>query len=61
MICLIVMHLFFYFRLLAFLILNVANKITDENPLKAKLGNFFEEQGQQVLIVFGRGLRIMKV
>ena len=37
------MHLFFYFRLLA-LLLNVANKITDGNPLKAKLGIFVDEQ-----------------
>ena len=35
------MHLFFYFRLLAFLLLN----ITDGNPFKAKLGIFIEEQG----------------
>ena len=39
------MHLFFYFRLLAFLSLNVANEITDGNPLKAKLGIFIEDQG----------------
>ena len=39
------MHLFFYFRLLAFLLLNVANKIIDGNPFKAKLGIFIEEQG----------------
>ena len=39
------MHLFFYFCLLTFLLLNVANKITDGNPLKAKLSIFIEEQG----------------
>ena len=39
-----VTHLFFYFRLLAFLLLNVANKIADGNPLKAKLGICIEEQ-----------------
>ena len=39
------MHLIFYFRLLAFLLLNVANKTTNENQLKAKLGIFIEEQG----------------
>ena len=39
------MHLFFHFRLLAFLLLNVANKITDGNPLKSKLGIFIEVQG----------------
>ena len=33
------MHLFFYFRLS-----NVTNKITDGNPLKAKLDIFIEEQ-----------------
>ena len=38
------MHLFFYFLLLAFLLLNVANKITNGSPLKAKLGTFVEEQ-----------------
>ena len=37
-----VMLLFFYFRLLAFLLLNLANKITDGNPLKAELGIFIE-------------------
>ena len=42
------MH-FFFFRLMAFLLLNVANKITDGNPLKGKLGIFIEEQGPQVL------------
>jgi len=31
--------------LLAFLLLNVANKITDGNPLKTKLGIFIDEQG----------------
>ena len=55
------MHLFFYFRLLAFLLPKVANKISDGNPLKAELGIFIEEQGPQVLRVFGRGPRIMKV
>ena len=40
-----VMQLFFYFRLLAFLLSNVVNKITDENPLKAKLDIFIEEKG----------------
>ena len=39
------MHLFFYFRLLAFLLLNVVNTITDGNPLKIKLDIFTEEQG----------------
>ena len=39
------MYLFFYFRLLAFVLLNVANKITDGNPLKAKLGIFIKKQG----------------
>ena len=40
------MHLIFYFRLLAFLlILNIVNKTTNENQLKAKLGIFIEEQG----------------
>ena len=39
------MHLFFYFRLLALLLVNMANKITDGNLLKAKLGIFIEEQG----------------
>ena len=38
------MHLFFYLRLLAFLLLNLANKTTVGNPLKAKLGIFTEEQ-----------------
>ena len=38
------MHLFIYFRLLAFLLLNVANKITDKNPLTVKLDIFIEEQ-----------------
>ena len=38
-----VLHLSSYFRLLAFLLLNVANKITDKNPLKAKLSIFIEE------------------
>ena len=46
------MHLFFYCRSLAFLLLKVANKITES--LKAKLGIFVEEQGPQVLRVFGR-------
>ena len=59
--CLTVMHLFFYVRLLAFLLLNVANKITDGNLLKAKLDIFIEEQGPQVLRFFGRGPRIIKV
>ena len=31
--------------MLAFLLLNVANKITDGNLLKAKLGIFIKEQG----------------
>ena len=39
------MHLFFYFRLLALLLVNMANKITDGNLLKAKLGIFIEDQG----------------
>ena len=39
----------------------VANKITDGYLLKAKLGIFIEEQGPQVLRVFGRGPQIMKV
>ena len=39
------MYLFLYFRLLAFLLLNVANKIIDGNPLKAKLGILIKEQG----------------
>ena len=39
------MHLFFYFCLLAFLLLNVVNEITDGNPLKAKLGICIKEQG----------------
>ena len=39
------MHLFFHFRLLAILLFNVANKITDGNPLKAKLGIFIEKHG----------------
>ena len=56
-----VLHLFFYFRLLAILLLNVTNKITDGNPLKAKLGIFIEERGSQVLKIFGRGPPIMKV
>ena len=55
------MHLFFYVRLLAFLLLNVANKIIDGNLLKAKLGIFIEEQGPQVLRFFGRRLQIIKV
>ena len=38
------MHLFFYFRLLAILLSNKANKITDGNPSKAKLGIFIEEK-----------------
>ena len=38
------MHLFFYFHLLALLLLNRANKITDGNLLKAKLVIFIEEQ-----------------
>ena len=40
-----VTNLFFYFRLLAFLLLNVANKTTLENSLQAKLGTLIEEQG----------------
>ena len=55
------MHLFFYVRLLAFLLLNVSNKITDGNLLKAKLGIYIKEQGPQVLRFFGRGLQIIKV
>ena len=39
-----VIHLFFYFRLLAILLSNEANKITDGNPSKAKLGVFVEEK-----------------
>ena len=39
------MHLFFYFRLLFFFLLSLANKITDGNSLKAKLSTFIEEQG----------------
>ena len=38
------MHSFFCFRLLAFLFLNVANKLNDGNRLKIKLGIFIEEQ-----------------
>ena len=38
------LHLFFYFRLLAFLLLKVVNKITDGNPFKVKLSIFIEEQ-----------------
>ena len=38
------MHLFFYFCLLAFLLLNMANKITDGNLLKAKLDIFIKDQ-----------------
>ena len=37
-----VMHLFLYFPLLAFLLLNVANKISEENLSKAKLSIFIE-------------------
>ena len=48
------MHLFFYCRSLAFLLLKVVNKITDRRSLKAKLGIFVEEQRPQVLRVFGR-------
>ena len=55
------MHLFFYFRSLAFLLLNVANKIIEGNSLKAKLGIFIEEQGPQVWRVCKRGAQIMKV
>ena len=63
MICLILDYgrFVFYFGLLAFLLLNVANKIADENLLKAKLGIFIKEQGPQVLRVFGREPPIMKV
>ena len=39
-----VIHLFFYFRLLAFLLSNKAIKITDRNPSKAKLDIFIEEK-----------------
>ena len=39
-----VMHLFVYFYLLTLLSLSVASKITDGNPLKAKLDIFIEEQ-----------------
>ena len=39
------MHLFYYFGLLAFLLLNVANKLTDEHPSKTKLNIFNGEQG----------------
>ena len=56
-----IMHLFFYFRLLAFWLLKGANKITDGNPLKAILGSFVEQQGATMLRVFGKGARIMKV
>ena len=45
------MHLFCYFRLLAFFCL----------PLKAKLGIFIKEQGPQALKAFGRGPRLIKV
>ena len=45
------MHLFFYFRLLAFLLFNVANKITDGNPLKAKRGILIEEQEARIMKV----------
>ena len=38
------MHLFSYFYWLAFILLNVANKITDGHLLKAKLGIFIEER-----------------
>ena len=38
------MHLLFYFCLLAFLLLNVANRITDRKSLKPKVGIFIEEQ-----------------
>ena len=55
------MHLFFYFRLLAFLLLNMANKIADGNLLKATKGIFIEKQGSQVLRVFERGSQIIKV
>ena len=55
------MNLCFYFRLLAFRLSNVANKLIDLNLLKAKLGIFVEEQGPQGLRVFGMGIRIMKV
>ena len=40
----IVMHLFFQFRWLAFLLSNLENKITAGNPLKTKLRIFIEEQ-----------------
>ena len=43
------MHLFFYVCLLAFLLFNVLNEITDGNQLNKKQGIFFEEQGPQVL------------
>ena len=39
------MFVFFHFCLLAFLLLNVANKITEGNQLKVKPGIFIEEQG----------------
>ena len=55
------MHLFLYFRYLAFLLLNVANEITDGNPLKAKLDIFFKEQGATSVESVWRGPRIMKV
>ena len=48
------MHLFFYFRLLAFLLLNGVNKITDGNLSKAKVSTFIEEQATNVR-VYERG------
>ena len=38
----------------------MANKISDGNQSRTKLGNFIEEQGPQVLRVLGRGPLITK-
>ena len=55
------MHFFFYFHLLTFLLLNVANKIIDGNSLKPKLGIFIEEQEATSVESVWKGPQIMKV
>ena len=55
------MHFFFHFHLLPFLLINLANKITNGNPLKAKQDIFIEKAGATGVKVFGRGATSVKV
>ena len=55
------MHLFCYFGSLGFLLLNVANIITDGNPFKTKLDIFIEEHGATSVESLWKSPRIMKV